>query len=120
MCDRLIDDFVDKGSVDLVTDYADRLPVQAITMTIGAPIERAPFFRQWALDRLVMLRGAPNFTPQQRDELIGRARELIVCRTTIRRSFGEPLKRAEEASAFLRTARENFQNWTAPLQVQID
>ena len=76
LCDGLIDAFIAKGAADLVVDYADRLPVQAITTTIGAPIERTPFFRQWALDRLVMLRGAPDFTPQQRDELIGRAKEF--------------------------------------------
>lgn len=76
LCDQLVDSFIADGSADLVVDYADRLPVQAITTTIGAPIERAPFFRQWALDRLTMLRGAPNFTPQQRDELIGRAKEF--------------------------------------------
>jgi len=76
LCDRLIDTFIANDGVDLVSDYADRLPVQAITHVIGAPIERTPFFRQWALDRLMMLKGAPNFSPAQRDALIGRAIEF--------------------------------------------
>jgi cytochrome P450 len=76
LCHRLIDAFIAEGSADLVAAYADRLPVQAITRVVGAPIERTPFFRQWALDRLIMLRGAPDFTPEQRRELIDRALEF--------------------------------------------
>ena len=76
LCDRLIDAFAADGSADLVAAYADLLPVQAITRVVGAPVERTPFFRQWALDRMVMLRGAPDFTPMQRRELIGRAIEF--------------------------------------------
>lgn len=76
LCDRLIDAFIAEGSADLVAAYADRLPVQAITTVVGAPIERAPFFRQWALDRLLMLKGAPDFTQEQRRELIERAIEF--------------------------------------------
>jgi cytochrome P450 len=76
LCNRLIDAFIADGSADLVAAYADRLPVQAITRVVGAPLERTPFFRQWALDRLIMLRGAPDFSPEQRRELIDRALEF--------------------------------------------
>lgn len=76
LCNGLINNFIADGAADLVSAYADRLPVQAITRVIGAPVERTQFFRQWALDRMTMLRGAPNFTQAQRNELMARAIEF--------------------------------------------
>lgn len=73
LCHQLIDAFADKGSADLVRDFADRLPVQVITRLVGAPIERTAFFRQCALDRVSMLTGAPDFSRQERAALLERA-----------------------------------------------
>jgi cytochrome P450 len=76
LCHKLLDDFVEKGAADLVEVYADKLPVRAITTLVGAPEERNAFFRQWAVDRLLMLKGAPNFSAEERAMLINRALEF--------------------------------------------
>jgi cytochrome P450 len=73
LCHKLLDDFAHKGAADLVEVYADKLPVRAITTLVGAPEERNAFFRQWAMDRLLMLKGAPHFTVEERTTLINRA-----------------------------------------------
>ncbi|WP_066960750.1 cytochrome P450 [Rhizorhabdus dicambivorans] len=75
-CQALLAEFETGGQGDLVAGYADRLPVQIITQLIGAPPERASFFRQWALDRLIMLKGAPDFSASEREALIARAIEF--------------------------------------------
>jgi cytochrome P450 len=73
LVDSLIDDFVDDGRCDLVSQFADRLPVQAITRVLGAPLDRWEEFFEWARDRIVMLQGAPGLSDADRQVVIDRA-----------------------------------------------
>ena len=57
LANKLIDAFVDRGSCDLVGEFAGHLPVQVITRLVGAPLERTGDFAQWAHDRIAMLAG---------------------------------------------------------------
>lgn len=73
LVDALIDDVIEDGSCDFVTQFADWLPIQAITRIVGAPFERCGDFADWARDRIVMLDGAPGFSAQERRALVDRA-----------------------------------------------
>jgi cytochrome P450 len=73
LCDALIDDFIGDGRCDVVGQLAEHLPVQAITALVGAPLERAPQFFQWAQDRVAALVGAPALDDRQRAALVERA-----------------------------------------------
>lgn len=73
LVDALIDDFHAAGHCDFVAQFADRLPVQAITRVLGAPLERWPAFFEWARDRIVMLQGAPGLDDAERQAVIDRA-----------------------------------------------
>lgn len=73
LVDALIDDFVEDGRCDFVTQFADWLPIQAITRVVGAPFERVGDFADWARDRIVMLDGAPGFSAEERRALVDRA-----------------------------------------------
>jgi cytochrome P450 len=73
LVDSLIDDFVADGHCDLVAQFADRLPVQAITRVLGAPLDRWEEFFEWARDRIVMLQGAPGLSDADRRVVIDRA-----------------------------------------------
>lgn len=48
LTDRLIDDFVEKGSADLIHDFAFPLPIYAICDLLGVPEEDQGDFRDWA------------------------------------------------------------------------
>jgi len=69
LCHRLIDRFVADGHCDLTSQFAEQLPVQVITRLVGAPLEKAPDFYQWGIDRVTLLRGAPQLDEKQRSEL---------------------------------------------------
>lgn len=76
LANRLIDAFIDRGRCDLVSEFADHLPVQAITCLVGAPIERAEDFARWAYDRIAMLAGGRQLSQEERLELSRRAVEF--------------------------------------------
>ena len=69
LANDLIDAFVDRRRCDLVSEFADKLPVQAITLLVGAPIERAGDFVEWAHDRIAMLAGGRQLTREERLEI---------------------------------------------------
>ncbi|MER8045359.1 cytochrome P450 [Streptomyces sp. NPDC094032] len=48
LTDRLIDDFVEKGSADLIHEFAFPLPIYAICDLLGVPAEDQDDFRDWA------------------------------------------------------------------------
>lgn len=73
LVDMLIDDFVADGHCDFVAQFADRLPVQAITRVLGAPLDRWEEFFEWASDRIVLLQGAPDLSDAERQAVIDRA-----------------------------------------------
>lgn len=73
LVDALMDAFIEEGHCDFVTQFADWLPIQAITRVVGAPFERVADFADWARDRIVMLDGAPGFNAEERRALIDRA-----------------------------------------------
>jgi cytochrome P450 len=76
ICNGLIDSFIDDGHCDLVSRLADVLPVLAIVETVGAPLDRADDFVQWASDRgalLSIFSGAAPLAPEQAAEIRTRA-----------------------------------------------
>lgn len=74
---RLIDDFVDDSSCDLVRQYSALLPVQVICDIIGIPDGDAMSLGRWADDTMLLLRGAPELDPDQERELADRARPVM-------------------------------------------
>ncbi|MBB5939167.1 cytochrome P450 [Streptomyces zagrosensis] len=48
LTDRLIDDFVERGSADLIHEFAFPLPIYAICDMLGVPAEDQDDFRDWA------------------------------------------------------------------------
>jgi cytochrome P450 len=73
LCDELIDAFTPDGRCDVVTQLADHLPVRAIVDLVGAPQERSEQFFQWAIDRVTLLRGAPELDEDAHAALVARA-----------------------------------------------
>ncbi|MFI5613391.1 cytochrome P450 [Amycolatopsis sp. NPDC051903] len=76
LCHALIDEVAGAGRCDLVADFADRLPVQVITRLVGAPLEKAPAFHQWGVDRVLLQRGAPHLDDAERAALGARVVEM--------------------------------------------
>lgn len=48
ICEALLDEMLEKGSADLVADYAYPLPVQIIVEMLGVPAEDHAQFRTWS------------------------------------------------------------------------
>lgn len=72
LCHRLIDQFAADGHCDLVTDFAEHLPVQAITRLVGAPLERSRDFYRWGIDRVQLLSAAPHLNEDELASLVTR------------------------------------------------
>ena len=69
LANALIDKFVDRRRCDLVSEFAEHLPVQAITCLVGAPIDRTGDFGRWAFDRIAMLAGGRQLSREERLEI---------------------------------------------------
>jgi cytochrome P450 len=69
LANALIDGFIDRGRGDLVSEFAEHLPVQAITRLVGAPLERTGDFGRWAFDRIAMLAGGRQLSQEERLEI---------------------------------------------------
>lgn len=54
-CHALIDAFAERGSADLMSEYANALPLQVITRILGFDPGRAAALRQWTEDLLVLV-----------------------------------------------------------------
>jgi cytochrome P450 len=50
ICEALVDEFVHKGSADLVRDYTFEFPTRVISKLLGLPEEDLPWFRQRAVE----------------------------------------------------------------------
>jgi cytochrome P450 len=46
-CNRLIDDFIDDGSCDFVTEFAIRYPTDLLLQILGMPVEDGPQMVKW-------------------------------------------------------------------------
>ncbi|WP_024934888.1 cytochrome P450 [Actinomadura welshii] len=114
LCHRLIDGFADRGRCDLAAEFAERLPVQAITRLVGAPLEKSEDFYQWGIDRVTLLLGAPRLDERQRAELSRR----VVAMSTWLREFVEERRenpRDDLASALVHaTTDEGFPVLSTP------
>lgn len=69
LANALIDKFIERGSCDLVSEFAEHLPVQAITCLVGAPLDRTGDFAHWAFDRIAMLAGGRQLSREERLEI---------------------------------------------------
>jgi cytochrome P450 len=74
LCDQLVDAFVQDGRCDFVKQYAEWLPAQSITLVVGASLDRADDFRQWAHDRIALL--APHISDEEREATHSRMRSF--------------------------------------------
>lgn len=50
ICNRLIDEFIDTGSADLVAGFTFEFPTRVISKLLGLPEEDLPWFRQRAIE----------------------------------------------------------------------
>ncbi|OBG03843.1 cytochrome P450 [Mycolicibacter sinensis] len=50
ICNRLIDEFIDAGSADLVAGFTFEFPTRVISKLLGLPEEDLPWFRQRAIE----------------------------------------------------------------------
>lgn len=50
ICEALVDEFIDKGSADLVRDYTFEFPTRVIAELLGLPEDDLPWFRQRAVE----------------------------------------------------------------------
>ena len=86
LCNRLIDGFIDNGTADAASDYAQRIPVRVISMILGVPFEMEDDFVDWVrgvletglIDREVGLQSrirSSTFFMQQIDDRRANPRE---------------------------------------------
>ena len=47
LCNSLIDGFIENGTADAASDYAQRIPVRVISMILGVPFEMEDEFVEW-------------------------------------------------------------------------
>ncbi|GAA0616969.1 cytochrome P450 [Sporichthya brevicatena] len=64
ICDSLLDDVLDKGSMDLVADLAVPLPITVIAGALGVSNHDLPTFKRWS-DALAATIGNDNMTRDQ-------------------------------------------------------
>ncbi|HEY1508941.1 MAG TPA: cytochrome P450 [Solirubrobacteraceae bacterium] len=68
IADSLIDEFIDKGRVDLVPAYSNPIPIRVMAMILGFPPEAAAKFRYWT-DSFFDLLGVPGLSNERVVEL---------------------------------------------------
>lgn len=54
ICHGFIDEVIDKGAMDVMSDVATKLPGWAITDILGVPYEDQPRFTRWARDQVAI------------------------------------------------------------------
>jgi cytochrome P450 len=77
--DELIDDFIDEGEVELLTRFAQPLPMTVIAGQLGVPLKDMDRFRHWSDEMLVF--NNPSATPQDRQrakQSIAEANEYLM------------------------------------------
>jgi cytochrome P450 len=68
LCDSTVDEFIDRGQVDLITAFCKQIPIRVIVNMLKLPRQDAPQLYQWALD-LLQLFGDPLMAPEVRTRL---------------------------------------------------
>ncbi|WP_376099326.1 cytochrome P450 [Roseomonas sp. CCTCC AB2023176] len=63
LVDRLLDGLAEKGSVDLIEDFAAAIPIEVIGNLLAVPVEERGPLREWSLAILGALE--PRLTPEQ-------------------------------------------------------
>ncbi|MGI8755355.1 MAG: cytochrome P450 [Acidimicrobiales bacterium] len=86
LCHRLIDGFVDRGRVDVGTDYAQQIPVRVIALLLGVDDGRADEFVGWVRDILELGHLDPQRRLAARIELLNFFSEQIADRRAHPRS----------------------------------
>ena len=74
---HLIDDFVEDGHCDLVTQYTGKLPAQVICDIIGVPDAEGQDLANWADDTMRLFEGAPALTSEDEIDLARRAKPVM-------------------------------------------
>jgi len=64
-CDELVDAMLERGSADLMVDYANALTLRVITKVLGFDPEMSPLLRQWTEDLLVLILQSRTMEPDQ-------------------------------------------------------
>lgn len=54
-CDRALDQFVPRGRVEFMSEYAVPLPIAVITRALNMPDDRAADFKQWSDDNIAAI-----------------------------------------------------------------
>ncbi len=57
LANELIDDFVEAGRADFVTQYAEPLPLRVVADILNVPKEDGTVFRKWTSDTMALLAG---------------------------------------------------------------
>jgi cytochrome P450 len=60
---RYIDEFIERGNADLISDYAAKLPMDVISRMLGVPRGDADMLRAWADALIERDEGVPDVTP---------------------------------------------------------
>jgi cytochrome P450 len=55
ICTRLIDGWIDKGSIEFVQDFGVPLPIEAIAAVLNVPTERMADFKRWSDDSIATI-----------------------------------------------------------------
>ncbi len=71
---RLIDGFVDRGSVDIVEAYTSEIPPWVVTQLLGVPEADLARFRHWALEAHHLAFAPPDLSPEG---VLALSRELV-------------------------------------------
>ncbi|RJG02619.1 cytochrome P450 [Noviherbaspirillum sedimenti] len=79
IANRLIDQFIAKGSCDFMYDYAYPFSLEVIMQLLGIPTERAADYRQWTADLFSVFSPKSMTKPMAEDELRERWTRLIEC-----------------------------------------
>ena len=66
ICNGLMDEFVDRGHADLLSEFTTHIPVRVIAEIAGLPREQAPTIKQWTDDWFAIWMG--DDTPEERLE----------------------------------------------------
>jgi len=64
IADRLLDELVERGTVDLLQEYALQVVSETLTIAVGAPAEKARDFRDWSQNTQLCLKSAPELPPE--------------------------------------------------------